>query len=269
MTAQLTPWAAEMCDLFRSGAVSQFILHGNVFDLVGGSGDGSGGVPLMKFLDDVIFETYDVVLHYNRGRGIRATRGGEDWGDWLDTFAGPDARYIPTIRESGKALELIDRYLLRTINYQAINSKAAPGTRRHRPRVRGVRRAARRGAPDRRRVQRQRGQAPHLGQRPRHPPVQYRHRARHRGAPRPERPGGGEPPHREAEDPAARRGRDAAVLEGQSGSTLPELASPMRRADGDAGAAADRPQPRRRAHRALAGATKTSGSITARVAHPT
>ena len=30
-----------------------------------------------------MFASYDVVLHYDRSRGVRATRGGGDWSDWL------------------------------------------------------------------------------------------------------------------------------------------------------------------------------------------
>ena len=31
---------------------------------------------------------YDVVLRYDRSRGVRATRGSEDWGAWLDQALG-------------------------------------------------------------------------------------------------------------------------------------------------------------------------------------
>ena len=41
MSDRLPAWAQEMRDLFKSGSVSQFILHGNIFDLVP-SGDGRG-----------------------------------------------------------------------------------------------------------------------------------------------------------------------------------------------------------------------------------
>jgi hypothetical protein len=124
MTASLPDWANEMCDLFKSGSVSQFLLHGNVFDVVPGA-DGAAR-SLKSFLNDVMFENYDVILHYDRGKGIRPVRGGEDWGAWIDSFVGPDAKGLAYIRESGKALELIDRYLLRTINLQSINRGAAP-----------------------------------------------------------------------------------------------------------------------------------------------
>src|SRR5688500_19220685 len=71
MSAELPRWATEMRDLFRSGSAAQFILHGNVFDIVP-----SGGklLSVPAFLEQVMFATYDVVLRYDRSRGVRATR---------------------------------------------------------------------------------------------------------------------------------------------------------------------------------------------------
>ena len=75
-----------------------------------------------------MFASYDVVLRYDRSRGVRATRGGEDWGDWLQNSLGREAATQTLMREPGSALELIDRYLLRTLNLQAL-----PGRRRRSP----------------------------------------------------------------------------------------------------------------------------------------
>ncbi|MEX0775546.1 MAG: AAA family ATPase [Phycisphaeraceae bacterium] len=145
----LPPWAQEMHDLFRSGAVAQFLVHGNIFDVVPAPGaevtrSGVAAAPMDKavpdgamagaaralslgsYLDQVMFAGYDVVLHYDRGRGIRATRGAEDWGDWLQTTYGTEALKFAMMREPGPALELIDRYLLRTLNLKAL---ARPTTR--------------------------------------------------------------------------------------------------------------------------------------------
>ena len=124
MSSDLPAWAQEMRDLFKSGSVAQFILHGNIFDLV------PAGVPpkrrllsLKSFLDEVMFETYDIVLQYDRGKGIRATRGGEDWGEWLKQALGDQGISIAQTREPGVAMELIDRYLLRTLNLQALRGR--------------------------------------------------------------------------------------------------------------------------------------------------
>jgi AAA+ superfamily predicted ATPase len=126
---QLPEWAREMRELFRSGSVSQFILHGNIFDFVA-SGDRL--VSLKTFLGDVMFAGYDTVLQYDRSRGVRASRGQDDWTGWLRQALG-DANPITSTREPGVALELADRYLLRTLNLQAIQGQGAavPGAGLH------------------------------------------------------------------------------------------------------------------------------------------
>jgi hypothetical protein len=130
MARDLPAWAEEMRDLFKSGSVSQFILHGNVFDFVP-----AGAVPkrrllsLNSFLDEVMFATYDIILHYDRGRGIRATRGAEDWAEWLTQALGDQAGSIAQTREPGVAMELMDRYLLRTLNLQALRGREASSHR--------------------------------------------------------------------------------------------------------------------------------------------
>ena len=49
--------------LFRSGGIAQFVLHGDVFDVV--PGPSRQLFPLKAFLDDVLFPAYDVILHYD------------------------------------------------------------------------------------------------------------------------------------------------------------------------------------------------------------
>jgi hypothetical protein len=127
MTAELPRWATEMRDLFRSGSAAQFLLHGNIFDVVP-----SGGrlLSVPAFLEQVMFGSYDVVLRYDRSRGVRATRGAEDWGDWLQNALGREASSMTLMREPGAALELIDRYLLRTLNLQTLPGAPATSPKR-------------------------------------------------------------------------------------------------------------------------------------------
>jgi AAA+ superfamily predicted ATPase len=125
----LPAWAGRLRDLFKSGSAAQFILHGNVFDLVP-----AGGrlLSLKGFLDEVMFAAYDVVLHYDRSRGVRATRGADDWGEWLEQALGNDpGKGLSLVREPGSALELVDRYLLRSLNLQALgrNERAQAAAR--------------------------------------------------------------------------------------------------------------------------------------------
>ena len=123
-TTSLPGWAEQMRDLFRSGSTAQFLLHGNIFDVVP-----SGGqlLPLPAFLDEVMFGSYDVVLRYDRSRGVRATRGGDDWAGWIKQTLGSETGVLAQMREPGAALELIDRYLLRALHWQAL--RQAPGPR--------------------------------------------------------------------------------------------------------------------------------------------
>jgi hypothetical protein len=68
----LPAWAEEMRQIFRAGATSQFVLHGNVFDLVAAP-DGRGGVDwvsLGEFLSSTMFQPFEVVIRYDRGRGV-------------------------------------------------------------------------------------------------------------------------------------------------------------------------------------------------------
>jgi len=121
MKSDLPAWAEEMRDLFKSGSVSQFLLHGNVFDMIPAPALPEPRLlPLSTFLDDVMFEQYQVILHYDRGKGIRATRGAEDWGEWLRLALGEQSSSIVQLREPGAAMELIDRYLLRSLNLQSL-----------------------------------------------------------------------------------------------------------------------------------------------------
>jgi hypothetical protein len=116
-----------MRQVFRAGTTSQFVLHGNVFDLV--PGGASGYVSLPRFLAETMFAPFDVVIQFDRGRGIRVRKGGDAFHRFLkafDTFQGtawaslPDtgADKLETLdlgnllpREPKRALELIDRFM--------------------------------------------------------------------------------------------------------------------------------------------------------------
>ncbi|MEM7051262.1 MAG: AAA family ATPase [Acidobacteriota bacterium] len=128
--SHLPPWADRMRHLYRSGSASQFLLHGNVHDLVPLPGDEHPTYgSLRRFLTDVMFAPFDVVIHYDRGRGIRVRKGGDHFHQFLkafDSFRGtswaalPDsgegkvetldlANQLP--RDAKRALEILDRFL--------------------------------------------------------------------------------------------------------------------------------------------------------------
>lgn len=147
-------WAREMAEIFKGGSVSQFILYGNVDDWVSYRSSavtinpdkhelGLGTEPdstasksqrqfysLRDFLTNIMFSPFEVVLSYDRGRGIRALKGGEIFNSFLKVFddfhktglsrppvpdqkgslAGLDlGNLLP--KEPKKALALIDRFI--------------------------------------------------------------------------------------------------------------------------------------------------------------
>jgi hypothetical protein len=135
----LPAWAEEMRQVFKAGATSQFVLHGNVFDLVPAP-DGKGGtdfVALSEFLTGTMFQPFDVVVRYDRGRGVRieppdpskdgAYKGVEEVFRFLrgvDAFRGAPAALDAVAeklekldlrdqlpRDPKRALEIVDRVL--------------------------------------------------------------------------------------------------------------------------------------------------------------
>jgi hypothetical protein len=138
-TAGLPAWAEEMRQVFRAGATSQFVLHGNVFDLVPARDGkrGSSWVSLTEFLAGTMFQPFDVVVRYDRGRGIRieppdsrradAYKGVEEVFRFLkgvDAFRGAPGAFAAVAekldrldlrdqlpRDPKRALEIVDRIL--------------------------------------------------------------------------------------------------------------------------------------------------------------
>ncbi len=88
----LPDWAQGMREIFRAETVSQFILHGNVNDLVAHREDDTlRFLTLGDYLAEVLFQPFDVVLFYDRGRGIRLAKGGDHFHAFLkvmDKFHG-------------------------------------------------------------------------------------------------------------------------------------------------------------------------------------
>ena len=76
---QWPEWAEKLKQSYLAGSASVFILHGAVSDMVGSSGtDGAyTAEPLSDFLARNLFGGYDLVLHYDMGRGLRAHPAGD------------------------------------------------------------------------------------------------------------------------------------------------------------------------------------------------
>ncbi|MEM8962207.1 MAG: AAA family ATPase [Acidobacteriota bacterium] len=118
----LPPWADELVTLYESDAASQFIIHGNVEDRVlipaaaGDSGATLGN--LEEFLAEVLLPTFDVVLSYDLGNGIRVVKGREIFYAW------------PFLKEGGTlprkphpAIETLTRYFRYVANLQHLGGE--------------------------------------------------------------------------------------------------------------------------------------------------
>ncbi|HMJ58430.1 MAG TPA: AAA family ATPase [Gemmatimonadales bacterium] len=70
------PWARQLAELCFSGTTSAFILHGNTNDLLRrGAAPDDGYGTIADFLAEQMFGKWDLVLHYDLGRGLRAFAG--------------------------------------------------------------------------------------------------------------------------------------------------------------------------------------------------
>jgi len=126
----LPQWAQEMKEIFRAETINQFILSDNINDLVPVKTDSTTDfVSLKQFLSDVLFIPFDVVIFYDRGRGITVLKGMEHFQRYLEvfdsfhgsSFASDAGIYKDALkalespgllpRDPAKALELIDRFL--------------------------------------------------------------------------------------------------------------------------------------------------------------
>lgn len=130
MSAFILPgWAQHIREIFKSGAVNQFIITGNIDDDAPLTADGGSRFsPLKTFLTETLFEPIDIILFYDRGKGIRLAKGQEHFFNFLKIFdAFNRSRFssdsgvlasdklfdhpglLP--RSPAQAIELIDRFI--------------------------------------------------------------------------------------------------------------------------------------------------------------
>lgn len=121
-------WAQQLARAYFAGTASVFVLHGNTFDDVALEPvEPSAYGPLTTFLAEQMFGSWDLVLHYDVGRGIRpfagrdalrlremAPRAGEIFGSDLEK-----SRVV----EPQAVFAALDRYLIQQLH-------TAPETRR-------------------------------------------------------------------------------------------------------------------------------------------
>ena len=102
--SELPPWATEVIDLYESGARAQFILHGNVDDLL--LLPATGIVSLDAFLRERLLARFDVVISYDLGNGIRVEKGGERFAEWP-----PAAKEATLPKAPREAIIVLTHYL--------------------------------------------------------------------------------------------------------------------------------------------------------------
>lgn len=72
-------WAMKLAELYFSGTTSVFVLHGNTYDLVPltevEAADQAVYGSVVEFLSEQLFGRWDLVLHYDLGRGLRVSPG--------------------------------------------------------------------------------------------------------------------------------------------------------------------------------------------------
>ena len=72
-------WARSLAEQYFSGTASVFVLHGNTYDfvpLVDPNADGAADYgSVTDFLAEQMFGRWDIVLHYDLGRGLRSFAG--------------------------------------------------------------------------------------------------------------------------------------------------------------------------------------------------
>ena len=122
ITTDLPPWATEVIDLYESGACAQFILHGNVGDLL--LLPVTGGAPrivaLDSFLRERLLAKFDVVICYDLGNGIRVEKGGDRFAEWP-----PAAKEAALPKVPREAVIVLTHYLRFCANVARIKPEKA------------------------------------------------------------------------------------------------------------------------------------------------
>ncbi len=109
-------WAARLSDLYFSGTTAMFALHGAVQDFVRDAEPPSYG-SLADFLAGQIFGRWDLVLHYDLARGLRAFAGRD--GARLKEMVALANRRVGDLAAARKdpatALAMLDRFVQNNI----------------------------------------------------------------------------------------------------------------------------------------------------------
>src|SRR5882672_2078610 len=112
------PWAAQLAELCFSGTTSVFLLHGNTNDLLPrGATPEDGYGTIADLLAEQLFGKWDLLLHYDLGRGLRAFAGrNEKRLQKMIATANEKIADLSTVKnDPGVVLALIDRFVRNNI----------------------------------------------------------------------------------------------------------------------------------------------------------
>ena len=119
----LPSWATELISLYESHAANQFILHGNVNDLLpiptGTNGDSRLG-NLDDFLLEVMLQKFDVVLSYDLGNGLRVLKGQKQFATWPSAPQGSAMPRVPR-----EAVDLLTHYIRYSSNLRRVKADSS------------------------------------------------------------------------------------------------------------------------------------------------
>ncbi len=119
-------WTKELADLYYSGTINTFVLHGNVHDLVRCRRDGATSfVSLSDFLATQVFGAWDVALTYDLGRGLRPVAGDDSprLQRMVQHLSGAIGVPNTWSRDPDKALDLLESLLQRNLLEEGADRK--------------------------------------------------------------------------------------------------------------------------------------------------
>lgn len=112
-------WARELAETYYSGTISMFVLHGNVHDLVRVPKDDGTDVylSLSDFLATQVFGSWDIVLAYDVGRGLRPVAGSDSkrLQSMVTAMAGSIGGPADWPRDPDKVLDPLEKLIQRTL----------------------------------------------------------------------------------------------------------------------------------------------------------
>ena len=112
------PWSRQLTELCFSGTTSVFLLHGNANDLFPrGAGAEDGYGTIADLLAEQLFGKWDLILHYDLGRGLRAFAGrNEKRLQKMTALANEKIADLSGVKnDPGVVLALLDRFVRNNI----------------------------------------------------------------------------------------------------------------------------------------------------------